>query len=264
LVAGLGYAFGNDSRINLRVRLLRKIVIALYRTSFNQYRYVFFQNPDDRRDFVDRGLIPHGRAVHVNGTGVDLCYYSEVVPKKEPVTFLLAARLIPEKGIGEFAEAAAELRAQGFEARFIILGQLDDNPSALPESQLKEWVAHGILEWPGAVSDVRPWLAETSVFVLPSYYREGVPRSIQEAMAMGRPVITTDTPGCRETVDEGVNGYLVTPGDAASLAHAMVRFLVNPEEIVRMGRAGRRLAEERFDVRRINEQMLKAMGVNRG
>ena len=126
----------------------------------------------------------------------------------EPVTFLLAARLLKEKGITEYAEAARLVKLQHNSARFILLGGLDSNPGGLPEEQINDWVAQGILEWPGHV-DVKPWLAQASVFVLPSYYREGVPRSTQEAMAMGRPVITTDVPGCRETVEEGVNGFFV-------------------------------------------------------
>ena len=142
------------------------------------------------------------------------------------------------------------------EARFILLGGLDSNPGALPREEVESWADD--VEWPGHVPDVRPWLARASVFVLPSY-REGVPRSTQEAMA--RAVITTDAPGCRETVIDGVNGFLVPPRDPEALAEAMERFILHPELIERMGQASRRLAEERFDVRRANLRIMEEMGL---
>jgi glycosyltransferase involved in cell wall biosynthesis len=170
---------------------------------------------------------------------------------------LLAARLIREKGIADFVAAARILRAEhGARARFVVLGGLDSNPSALSRDQMAGWVNEGLLEWPGEVGDVKPWLGACSVFVLPSYYREGVPRSIQEAMARGRPVITTDTPGCRETVIEGENGFLVPPMDSKALASAMAKFIDNPETIRIMGARSRALAEDRFDSRKINEAMV--------
>lgn len=132
------------------------------------------------------------------------------------MTFLLAARLLREKGIVEYAEAARLVKALHPEARFVLLGGLDPNPGGLGQPEVQSWVTEGLLEWPGHVA-VKPWLAQTSVYVLPSYYREGVPRSTQEAMAMGRAVITTHAPGCRETVDDGVNGFLVPVRDVPAL-----------------------------------------------
>jgi Glycosyltransferase len=180
-------------------------------------------------------------------------------PVTRPVTFLLAARLLREKGIVEYAEAARLVRSRHADARFILLGGLDTNPGGLRRDEIDAWVSEGVLEWPGHVPDVRPWLARASVYVLPSYYREGVPRSTQEAMAMARPVITTDAPGCRETVIDGRNGFLVPPRDPMSLAEAMERFVLDPELIVSMGEESRRIAEERFDVKRINRRMMEAM-----
>jgi glycosyltransferase involved in cell wall biosynthesis len=143
-----------------------------------------------------------------------------------------------------------------------LLGGLDTNPGALTQQEVEAWVQQGILEWLGHVPDVKPYLKQTSVYVLPSYYREGVPRSTQEAMAMARPVITTDAPGCRETVVHGVNGFLVPPRDVDALVAAMERFILQPDLIITMGQASRKLAEERFDVRKINRLILQAMGID--
>ncbi|MEI2762168.1 glycosyltransferase [Methanothrix soehngenii] len=148
------------------------------------------------------------------------------------------------------------------ETRFIIIGSLDTNPGALSRAEVETWTAEGILEWPGHVPDVRSWMAKASVFVLPSYYREGVPRSTQEMMAMARPIITTDAPGCRETVIDGKNGFLVPARDAKALADAMERFILQPELVERMGKASRLIAEERFDVHKVNEVILREMGLS--
>jgi glycosyltransferase involved in cell wall biosynthesis len=171
------------------------------------------------------------------------------------------ARLLREKGICEYAEAARIVRREVPHARFLLLGGLDPNPSGLTQNEVENWVSEGVLEWVGHVDDVRPWITSTSVYVLPSYYREGVPRSTQEAMAMARPVITTDLPGCRDTVLDGTSGFLVAPRDAAALATTMMRFVTNPELIKRMGAASRRLAEERFDIHSINRGLLAAMSI---
>ena len=138
---------------------------------------------------------------------------------------------------------------------------VDKNPGSIKEREVREWVSEGLIEWPGQVSDVRPWLARASVFVLPSFYGEGLPRSTQEAMALGRPVITTNWVGCRDTVQDGITGFLVPPRDHASLAAAMLRFIRSPALIERMGREGRKLAEERFDVRRTNARILRTLGL---
>jgi glycosyltransferase involved in cell wall biosynthesis len=180
----------------------------------------------------------------------------------EPITFTLAARLLREKGIVEFAQAAQRIKQHYSNTRFLLLGGLDTNPGALREHEVRQWAEAGILEWHGHVPDVRPYFVQTSVYVLPSYYREGVPRSTQEAMAMARPVITTDAPGCRETVVDGVNGFLVPPRDVDALIAAMERFILQPELILSMGQASRKLAEERFDVHKINQRILEVMGIS--
>jgi glycosyltransferase involved in cell wall biosynthesis len=172
----------------------------------------------------------------------------------------MAARLLREKGIVEYARAAMIIKEKHPDTRFILLGGLDTNPGGLSRDEVEQWAEKGTPEWPGQVSDVCRWLAQTSVYVLPSY-REGVPRSTQEAMAMARPVITTDAPGCRETVIDGKNGFLVPVRDADALAAAMERFIMQPDLIEMMGQVSRKIAEERFDVRKINQVILREMDI---
>lgn len=259
MIEGLGYVFtaSRDCQPLLR-RLLRTLVSGLYRFSLARAEKVIFLNRDDLAEFVDAGLVDKAKVVNLGGIGVDLADWPLTSPFTQPVTFLLVARLLKEKGIVEYAQAARQVTALHPEVRFILLGGLDSNPGGLNQSDVEAWVEEGLLEWPGHVA-VRPWLTQASVFVLPSY-REGVPRSTQEAMAMGRAVITTDAPGCRETVDEGVNGFLVPVRDVQALTHAMLRFVANPALIATMGHESRRLAEKRFDVHAINARLLKILG----
>jgi glycosyltransferase involved in cell wall biosynthesis len=261
LIPGLGYAFTPSTKSeSLKHRLLRGMVLVLYRAALRRADKVFFQNEDDRALFIDERAVRAERSIRVNGTGVDLDQWQPAPPVTNPVTFLLAARLLREKGIVEFVEAARKVKTKHRDVRFVLLGGLDSNPGALSSDTIETWVSEGIIEWPGHVSDVRPWLACASVYVLPSY-REGVPRSTQEAMALARPIITTDVPGCRETVIDGENGFLVPLRDVNSLVSAMERFILQPEMIERMGRSSRLIAEERFDVRKINQIIMKEMRI---
>jgi glycosyltransferase involved in cell wall biosynthesis len=257
LIAGLGYAFVRDGRMSPKRFLLRRLLMALYRIALRGNARVFFQNREDRDYFLRKRVVGPEQAVLVNGTGVDLEAFLPAPAVTRPVTFVVAARLIREKGIEDFAGAARHLIARyGDGVRFVLLGGLDNNPSALPRERIEGWVAEGLLEWPGQVSEIGDWLRQASVMVLPSFYREGVPRSLQEAMAMARPIITTDLPGCRETVHEGVNGFLVPPRDPHALADAMERFVKEPRLIETLGKESRRLAEAKFDVRQINHQLI--------
>lgn len=260
MIEGLGYVFTDSggSQTPLR-KLLRKLVSFLYRFSLVRAQKVIFLNGDDLAEFVAAKVVDQSKAVNLGGIGVDLTDWPLAPSFTQPVTFLLAARLLREKGIIEYAEAARRVKAVHPDVRFILLGALDPNPGGLKHSEVEVWVKEGLLEWPGHVA-VKPWLMQTSVFVLPSY-REGVPRSTQEAMAMGRAVITTNAPGCRETVDEGVNGFLVPVRDVAALATAMLRFVENSSLIGIMGCESRRLAEARFDARAINAHLLRVLGV---
>jgi len=168
----------------------------------------------------------------------------------------MLGRLLKEKGVYEYIEAAQRVKQLYPEVRFLLVGGTDDNPGSVPDAYLRSMVSRGILEWPGKVSNVQDYLRESSVFILPSYYREGVPRSTQEAMALGRPIITTNVAGCRETVEDGINGFLVPPRNVNALVDAMTRFIENPQLITMMGKQSRRLAEERFDIRKQTEKLV--------
>lgn len=258
MIEGLGYVFiGSAERQSLARRALRWLVTGLYRFALSRAEKVFFLNDDDMGEFVSSGLVDRRKAAKLGAIGVDLAAWQPEASVLKPVTFVMTARLLREKGVVEYAEAARLVRERHPDTRFILLGSLDSNPGVIAREEAEGWVRQGLLEWPGHVS-VRPWLAQASVYVLPSY-REGVPRSTQEAMAMARPVITTDVPGCRETVRDGVNGFLVPPRDEKALAAAMLRFVERPELITTMGRASREIAEEKFDAKRADALVADAV-----
>lgn len=250
MIEGLGYVFGDEGAGGVKRRALRAATEVLYRTALAKAETALFLNRDDRDLFVSRGVVAAAKARNIGGVGVPLDEFCPTEPQTDPVTFLLAARLLREKGVGDFVAAARLLKRDYPAARFVLIGGLDPNPSGFRQKEVEGWAREGVVEWPGHVDDVKPWVADASVFVLPSFYREGVPRSIQEAMAMAKPIITTDNVGCRDTVEEGVNGFLVPKRDPQALAGAMRRFLDAPGSIAPMGAASRRLAEERFDARR--------------
>lgn len=255
LVEGAGYVFtASTEGRTWRRRALRGLVETLYRIALRRAHRVIFLNSDDLGEFVERRLVPKDRAALLGGIGVDLNTWHMAPPVVSPICFLLVGRLLREKGILEYVAAARSVRKQYPAVRFVLLGGLDTNPGGLRDEDVRSWVDEGLLEWPGHVP-VRSWMEQASVFVLPSY-REGVPLSTQEAMAMGRPVITTDVPGCRQTVEDGVNGYIVPARDVDALTAAMRRFVTSPDLIAVMGRASRRIAERDFDVRRINEKLM--------
>jgi glycosyltransferase involved in cell wall biosynthesis len=264
MVAGLGYVFTDNGREkSLKLRLLRVTVLFLYAISFRLSHKVILQNHDDRQYLIDRIALPKGKGDIIDGSGVNLDRFPfRDRPSGLPLTFVWTGRLLLEKGIFELIEAFRVIRAQASTARLVIVGGVDGNPGSLTEAQMRAWVEEGIIEWPGKVSDVRPYLSDADVFVLPSY-REGVPRSTQEAMAMGLAVITTDVPGCRETVEDGRNGFLVPVRDASSLAAAMQRYIDDPTLARSHGAESRAIVEERFDVRVINAKMLELMGLKR-
>lgn len=258
LIAGLGYAFGEAVGKTAKGMAINRAVRILYTIALGRAERVFVQNPDDRDELVRLNIVPRNKLVLVNGTGVDLDIWQCQQPVMDPVTFMLVGRLLSEKGVTDFVEAARQVKTVAPDARFVILGGLDSNPNAIGQSTVEQWVADGVVEWPGHV-DVRARLARASIFVLPSYYREGIPRSILEALACGKPVITTDMPGCRETVVDGENGYFVPPRNAGKLAEVMMRFTENRQLIARMGAKSRKLAEERFDIRKVNAVMVETM-----
>jgi glycosyltransferase involved in cell wall biosynthesis len=257
LITGAGYAFtdGRETR-----RLVSRVAASLlYRVALRLSDTVIFQNPDDEKLFRRLRLMSPGqRSFWVNGSGIDLDRFSPMALPAMP-SFLMIARLLKDKGIREFATAARRLKAKHPDVPVILVGYLDTSPDSFTIQELDELVQHGI-EYRGRLDDVRPAIADCSIYVLPSY-REGTPRTVLEAMAMGRPVITSDAPGCRETVRHGVNGFLVPPRDADALYKAMLRFIRDPGLIGQMGTQSRRIAEEKYDVHRVNADILTYAGL---
>lgn len=260
MITGVGSALAGGS--GLRRRALARLLQSLYAVALRQVHVVFFQNPDDERLFRSMGLVgDRHRIVRINGSGVDLEHFAPAPLPPAPTTFLMVGRLLRDKGVGEYVEAARIVRRSDPEIRFQLLGPLDPNPSAISARELAAWREEGAVEYLGTTPDVRPFLARAHVFVLPSY-GEGLPRSALEAMAMGRAVLTTDVAGCRETVGDGRNGVLVPARDAAALAEAMLRMLAEPGRLERMGHESRAIAEDRFDVHSVNRAILSAMGLD--
>lgn len=253
LVTGLGYAFTNAG---WKQRILRTIQLFLYRKAFSANACVVFQNSDDRRFFVDRRVLDQDKAGQVAGSGVNLDEFDATpVSSPDPFCFLMVARLLREKGVEEYLEAARMVNARfPGRCRFVLVGGSDPNPGALNVESLKE--ENEIVEFLGHREDVGSQMQQCHCFVLPSY-REGTPRSVLEALASARPVITTDAVGCRETVIPGSNGWLVEVQDCASLAQAMFEAVeLPPTKLKKLGEASRRMAEEIFDVRKVNREMI--------
>lgn len=259
LITGIGYVFTEE--IHGKRRLLQWLVRHLYRLALTRTHKVFFQNPDDEALFRQLEILPaHVPSVVVNGSGVDIDAFQSVAIPCSPVRFLLIARLLGAKGVRIYADAARQVKAKYPQVIFNLVGWIDINPDAITQSEVDEWVDDEIIDYWGHLDDVRPAIASSSVFVLPSY-REGTPRTVLEAMAMGRPIITTDAPGCRETVVHGRNGFLVPIEDAHHLADAMFEFIKKPDLIKHMGDQSRRIAEEKYDVNKVNATMLREMGI---
>ena len=265
LITGLGYAFQGADEKNYKKSNLQKIMHKLYSVALASTHKVFFQNPDDEALFKSMSILtPNAATTVVNGSGVDISEYSVqpfatiddiLIPR-----FLLIARLLGDKGVREYAQAAKIIKDKYPQAQFDLVGWIDDNPDAIEQQELDRWTNEGVFNFWGKLDDVKPAIAASSIYVLPSY-REGTPRTVLEAMAMGRPIITTDAPGCRETVRDGFNGYLVPVKAVDELAAAMERFILEPQLINQMGKASRQLVEEKFDVDTVNQVMLKEMGI---
>lgn len=257
LITGLGFAFQGESQRST----LRSIVQRMYALALGRANKVFFQNLDDEALFRNRGiLLPGVPSCVVNGSGVDVARYALAPLPNHPVHFLMIARLLGDKGVREYAEAARRVRIRHPEVLFSLVGWIDSNPDAIAKKELDTWVATGTLEYLGRLSDVRPAIEASTVYVLPSY-REGTPRTVLEAMAMGRAVITTDAPGCRDTVVDGDNGYLVPVKSIEALERAMQCFIDDPALAQRMGQRSRQIAEKKYDVHNVNKVMMIEMGI---
>lgn len=259
LITGLGYAFTGEAKG--KRALVQRLVRSLYRQALRRADLTFFQNPDDEALFRQLGLLDSGaNTLVVNGSGIDTARFEQAPLPKDIPSFLLIARLLGDKGVREYVAAAARVRERHPDAVFRLVGDIDANPDSVTCQELDGWIATAHIEYLGKLDDVRPAIAESSIYVLPSY-REGTPRTVLEAMAMGRAIITTDAPGCRETVVEGENGFLVPVKSVDALVSAMERFILEPELVARMGQRSREIAEEKYDVHKVNQVMLKAMGI---
>lgn len=265
LITGLGYAFQGAEELNYKKTNLQRLVHQLYATALSSTKKVFFQNPDDQMLFKKMGILKDSvSSFVVNGSGVNVFEYAvKPFPTNSNLPtpkFLLIARLLGDKGIREYAQAAKIIKNKHPQIQFDLVGWIDDNPNAIRQDELDGWISEGLFHYWGKLSDVKPAIAASSIYVLPSY-REGTPRTVLEAMAMGRPIITTNAPGCRETVIDGYNGYLISIKSVSELANAMEKFILNPELIYKMGAASRKFAEEKFDVNAVNQTMLSEMGI---
>jgi glycosyltransferase involved in cell wall biosynthesis len=255
-VTGLGFVFMEEN-----IDWLRRLVEWQYRAALACAHFTFFQNPDDLELFLTRRLINPQRVGVLPGSGVDCTFFSPgfgpTCPSASAPSFLMVARLLREKGVYEFVEAARLVKQHFPEARFQLLGRRDErNPTVVSQRELVAWEAEGVVTWLGEVPDVRPFVRRADVVVLPSY-REGTPRSLLEAAAMAKPLITTDAVGCREVVDDGINGLLVPVQDAKALAQAMLRMIEHPAMRECMGRAGRQKVEREFDERMVLKKMVQ-------
>lgn len=265
-VNGLGYAFTDDTSSGLKSKVVRFITSKLYKKAFKCATKVFFQNADDADELVKRGIVSKDKCVVISGSGIDLEMYPQKEVSVEPVSFFLAARLLITKGVRDYFEAARMVKQKHPEAKFYLAGAFDTNPDGIKQEELDKYINDGAIEYLGYVNMTEA-LANCSVFVLPSYYREGVPHAVLEAMSTGRAIITCNTPGCKETVlavDEngkGKNGFLVEPRNSKSLADSICWMIEHPDEIIQMGKESRKYAEERFDVEKVNRVMMEAMGI---
>ncbi|MDG1997430.1 MAG: glycosyltransferase family 4 protein [Emcibacteraceae bacterium] len=256
MITGLGYSFSNNH--GLKGKIVNVIVRALFKISLLFNKKVFFQNPDDISVFQENSLLRNNdQAVLINGSGVNLNYYQHSSLPHE-CSFLLIARLIKEKGVVEYAEAAKKVKKQYPNTRFYLAGWIDTNPASIKKSLLDQWINDGTINYLGKLSDVRPAIANCSVYVLPSY-REGTPRTVLEAMAMGRAIITTDAPGCRETVVDGENGYLVPVKSVDLLAEKMIKLIINPDKVKKMANKSYEIAKYKYEVHKVNDTIIQQL-----
>lgn len=257
LVAGLGSIFIDKG---IKTKIVRSVLVTFYKKAFKNSNKVFVQNPDDKKFLVDKKLTNKEKIVMINGSGVNLDKFSKVDIPEKP-SFLYIGRLIKDKGVMEYLEACKRVKNKyGEKVRCLLVGPYDTNPSALTDKDINPYIQDGSVEYFGEQKDVRPYIAKCGTFVLPSY-REGTPKAVLESMAMGRAIITTDAPGCRETVINGENGFLVPVKDVNALVDKMIYLCENPEINKAMGQKSYQIAVEKYDVKKVNEVIISTMGL---
>ena len=257
MITGVGYLFTATS---LKAKILRLLALVLYRIGLGCAHRVIFQNPDDRAEFVSKGLLSDSKCRSVNGSGVNMKHFT---PRPLPTrpTFFMLSRVLFSKGIREYLQAAKYVKTLHPQARFILLGAVENMPDSLTMQDLQPYIDAGIIDYYGETSDVRDYIEQCSVFVLPSY-REGTPRTVLEAMSMRRAIITTNVPGCKETVINGVNGFLLPSKNADALAERMIWFIEHPDRIDAMAEHSLKLCREKYEIGRVNRTMLEIMKID--
>lgn len=254
IVTGLGYMFSQDAASGFKLKTIKAAARWLYRQAAKRHWRLIFQNPDDLVDFEKAGCLPYpDRSRLVAGSGVDMTHY-ERSPLPDAPVFLMISRLLVEKGVREFGQASVAILAQYPHARCVLVGGHDPGFDTITADELDSWVAGG-LDYRGHQNDVRSAIKDARIYVLPSY-REGTPRSVLEAMACGRPIITTDAPGCRETVIDGKTGYQVRLYDVDDLFEKMERMILYPDACLQMGADSYAYAQQKFDVTKVNADMM--------
>nr|WP_277398223.1 glycosyltransferase family 4 protein [Neobacillus citreus] len=256
MVTGAGYVFTAKT---LKANIIKYFASLLYRIGFRCSKKVIFQNNDDMEEFIKNNLIKKDKCELVNGSGVNMDKYPPV-DFPETFTFFMLSRVLHSKGIREYLEAAKKVKEKYPDVRFMLLGAVENIQDSLKRQELDPYIENGIIDYFDETNDVASFYKQCSVYVLPSY-REGTPRTVLEAMAMGRPIITSDAPGCRETVIEEKNGFLVPVKNSDLLANKMEWFIQHQDKIHDMGRASYELCRGKFDVNKVNEEMLKHMSI---
>jgi len=266
MIEGLGSPFTiHKNGQSFKIKLIQKMQIFLYHIAFPLLDKIIFLNPNDPVDLIEKNNIHYKpNAIQILGAiGLDLqCYPYQKWDESRQISCIFIARLIAEKGIFEYIEAAKIIKRQYPYIKFTVIGGLDtENPYGLKQEELNNLIKTGVIDYQGFVNNVAEKIQHSAIFVLPSYYREGVPRSTQEAMAIGRPVITTDVPGCRETVINGINGFLVPKWNPQALADKIIYFIENPEQINIMGKESHTIATKNFDANHVNHKLLQIIGL---
>lgn len=257
MIPGAGYIFSTDS---VKARIIKYVIRRLYKKALGRAKVVFFQNRDDRNQFIKEKMVGRQKSIVVNGSGINL---NQFAYKKMPdkVSFLFAARLLKTKGIIEYCKAAELVKKECKDIEFNIVGGVDDNPTCINKDELNYYIKNKIVNYYGKVDNMADYYENNAVMVLPSYHREGVPHAVLEAMSVGRIIITTNEIGCKETVKDGINGFMIDSKNSEMLAEKMKYVINHYEECKNMGLESRKYAEEKFDVKKVNNIIYRKMGI---